>query len=74
LAYFSISGAGLQQSHIRKWVPELKDLDSSHIHAPWETSSENLEKAGVQLGTTYPFPIIEHSFARKRALDAFKNC
>lgn len=63
-----------QGLYIKKWVPELQDLDSSHIHAPWKASFENLENAGVELGTNYPFPIIDHAFARTRALDTFRKC
>ena len=31
-----------------------------------------LGAAGVVLGNTYPNPIVDHAFARQRALDAFK--
>ena len=30
-----------------------------------------LQASGVELGKTYPFPIIDHKFARERALAAF---
>lgn len=75
--YFRIFNPSLQSqkfdpegSYIKKWVPELQALDPLYLHSPWQTSPEILEKAGVQLGTTYPFPIVDHGFARERALAA----
>ena len=32
-----------------------------------------LKTAGVVLGKTYPKPIVDHSAARQRALDAYKQ-
>lgn len=59
--------------YIRKYVPELAKLDNAHIHAPWEAPPMILEGAGVKLGETYPKPMVEHSAARDRALEAFKS-
>lgn len=56
--------------YTRRWVPELAHVDARHIHAPFELSSRELMRAGVILGQTYPDPIVEHGFARQRALDA----
>ncbi len=58
--------------YIRRWVPELSKLSSKDIHKPWEVSSSTLRAAGIELGETYPKPIVEHGPARQRALDAFK--
>lgn len=58
--------------YVRAWVPELADLSSKWIHRPWEAPSDALDLAGIQLGETYPEPIINHDFARKRALEAYK--
>jgi len=53
--------------YIRKWVPELADLSNKQIHAPWDVSSANSGKAAV----TYPQPLVDHAFARQRALAAW---
>lgn len=50
--------------YIRKWVPELADLDKDVIHNPWK---KRIKVAG------YPKPIIDHKFARERALIAFQT-
>ncbi len=57
--------------YIRKWIPELQALPNKHIHRPWEAPIEILEQADIQLGSTYPLPMVEHSFARNRALEAY---
>jgi deoxyribodipyrimidine photo-lyase len=57
--------------YVRRWVPELAKLDRSAIHAPWLAPPEVLREAGVALGATYPAPIVDHAFARRRTLAAF---
>ena len=58
--------------YVRKYVPELAKLRAPFIHKPWEAPDLELISAGVRIGKTYPRPIIEHSKARIRALDAYK--
>lgn len=57
--------------YIRKWVPELAKLPSKHIHMPGEAPKEVLKDANIEIGSTYPKPMVDHVFARKRALAAF---
>ncbi len=57
--------------YVRKYVPELAELPSEHIHAPWEAPADVLKSAGVVLGESYPKPLIEHQAGRARALAAF---
>lgn len=62
---FDASGA-----YVRRWVPEIARLPDRYLHAPWEAPPAVLEKAGVELGRSYPRPIVEHGFARGRFLAA----
>ena len=59
--------------YARHWVPELSELPDDWIHKPWSAPSSILRKAGVELGRTYPNPIIDHDAARKRALAAVRS-
>lgn len=57
--------------YVKKYVPELKDLDAKYIHTPWETPVGILNSISLELGKDYPKPIVEHSFARNRALEVY---
>jgi deoxyribodipyrimidine photo-lyase len=78
--YFRIFNPTLQAKkfdpeggYIRKWVPELNKLSNTEIQCPWTVPEETLKKRGVVLGTTYPFPIINHEEGRKKALYFYQN-
>jgi deoxyribodipyrimidine photo-lyase len=58
-------------AYVRRWVAELAQLPTGLIHQPWSATSLELKGAGVELGKTYPEPIIEHKFGRERALKAY---
>lgn len=59
-------------AYVRRWVPEIAALPDRFIHRPWEASPIELQAAGLRLGRDYPEPIIDHAFARQRALAAFE--
>ncbi|MEG0384123.1 MAG: deoxyribodipyrimidine photo-lyase [Solibacillus sp.] len=60
-------------TYIRKWLPEIANIPTKYIHEPWKAPEHILLEAGVVLGETYPHPMIEHAFARKRALEAYNE-
>ena len=57
--------------YVRRYVPELRELPARWIHEPWRAPREALARGAVELGVTYPEPIVDHAWARQRALDAF---
>jgi deoxyribodipyrimidine photo-lyase len=59
-------------TYVKKWVPELAQLPANWVHNPWEAPPLVLHQAGIQLGNTYPGPIVDHPEARKKALAAFE--
>ena len=58
-------------TYIRAFVPELVNMPDKWIHRPWEAPPDVLKTAGVELGKTYPKPMVDHHVARDRALAAF---
>ena len=64
--YFRIFNPTLQSrkfdpdgAYIRRWIPELADVESAHIHEPWRAPSPPKD---------YPVPILDHAEARQRTL------
>jgi deoxyribodipyrimidine photo-lyase len=60
-------------AYIRRYVPELADLPTEHLHAPWDAPDDVLDAVGITLGETYPEPIVDHRVAREEALDAYET-
>jgi deoxyribodipyrimidine photo-lyase len=60
-------------SYVRRWVPELSRLRPPLIHRPWSAGLDELARAEVELGISYPHPVVEHTAARRRALAAYEK-
>lgn len=60
-----------QGAYVRRWVGELANVPDGHIHAPWEMGEAEQRAAGCQIGRDYPAPVVDHAWARARALAAY---
>lgn len=60
-------------TYVRRWCPELNKLPSKWIHKPWKAPKDVLKSAGVELAANYPEPLVDHAFARVRALAALDS-
>jgi len=54
-------------------VPELKNLPDKYLFCPWEAPEAVLAKAGIELGKTYPMPMVDIAKSRDFALKAFAS-
>ncbi|KAJ5167604.1 uncharacterized protein N7482_003198 [Penicillium canariense] len=54
--------------YIRRWVPELRDVKGTAIHAPYDRGA-----GGTAEQNGYPKPIVEHAASRDRALARYKS-
>ncbi len=51
--------------YIKKWVPELKDVENKHIH--------NWDKFSKENDVDYPDPIVDHKKERENTLKVYKK-
>lgn len=59
--------------YTRRWLPELAKLPDKYLFEPWLAPEGVLRQASVVLGSTYPYPIVDISETRARALGTFKK-
>ena len=52
-------------TYVKRWVPELRDLDPAHVHEPWTAPG------GVPAG--YPQPVVDHAHEREVSLDRYNR-
>ncbi len=57
--------------YVRHWVPELAALPDKYLQAPWTAPAKILDHFDIELGTTYPEPVVDHKEARAAALSAY---
>ena len=58
-------------AYVRRWVPELAHVPDRFIHEPWKMPADVQRETGCIIGQDYPSPIVDHRWARERALEAY---
>ncbi len=59
--------------YVKKYIPELQNVENKFIHNPWEMTEENQINCSCRVGKDYPAPIVDLKETRNRALSAFKT-
>jgi deoxyribodipyrimidine photo-lyase len=59
--------------YVRKWLPVLKRVPAMFIHEPWKMPDDVQRDSGCRIGRNYPKPIVDHAWARERALAAYRT-
>lgn len=59
--------------YTRRFVPELSHLPNKYLYKPWQAPDNFLASAGIELGKTYPHPIVDVKASRELALEAYNQ-
>lgn len=54
---------------IKKWIPELSNVPTIHIHEPWKMTTMEQTFCEVTIGEDYPLPIVDLQESSKTARD-----
>ena len=58
-------------TYVRHFVPEIASMPDEFLHCPFEAPKLILKAARIELGTTYPNPIVDHAAGRDSAMAAY---
>jgi deoxyribodipyrimidine photo-lyase len=58
--------------YVRKWLPVLENVPDRFVHEPWKMPEDVQKESGCHIGREYPQPIVDHAWARERALAAYR--
>ena len=59
--------------YTQTFVPELKNLPKEYLFKPWKAPETVLKNAGIILGQTYAYPIVDITLSRSQALEWYKK-
>tara|TARA_Y100001960_G_scaffold332297_1_gene432283 strand:+ start:2013 stop:2858 length:846 start_codon:yes stop_codon:yes gene_type:complete len=59
--------------YVRQYIPEIAKLPNNYLFNPWDAPEDLLKEAKVELGFTYPRPIVDLKVSRDIALQAFAS-
>jgi deoxyribodipyrimidine photo-lyase len=59
--------------YVRRWVPELARVPKLYAHQPWTMPLDVQQESGCVIGRDYPAPILDHAWARDRAMEFFRT-
>ena len=59
--------------YVKKYLPELNNIPSAQVHAPWQLDISEQKKYKCIIGADYPKPIVDLSISRNEALEAFSS-
>ena len=56
---------------VRAHIPALRNVPLKYVHEPWTLPPLLQAELGCVIGRDYPAPIVDHTFARQRAIDVY---
>ena len=60
-------------TYTKKYVPELENMPTKYLFAPWEADDSVFKEAGIEYGKDYPKPIVSIEESRDIALKAYNQ-
>ena len=60
-------------NYVRRFIPEIAGLPNRFLHNPWQAPEAVLAITDIELGSDYPYPIVDLKASRELALAAFQS-